>query len=178
MVASVPITPDPVTSGGNEPDFVNGAWLYLDLDKGSLTHWDNQNNQWVDWSKIAKPNLIGISSSTSVSEKYQGMEFSKAVESIMNSSKSDEEKKEGMQVFGSIEEAEKNLRPEEQIFVIGGGEIYAQTIAKCREIYVTEVLQSVKDGDAFFPSIEEDFKVEEILDENEDFILRRWISKL
>ena len=88
------------------------------------------------------------------------------------------EKKEGMQVFGSIEEAEKNLRPEEQIFVIGGGEIYAQTIAKCREIYVTEVLQSVKDGDSFFPSIEEDFKVEEILDENEDFILRRWISKL
>ena len=88
------------------------------------------------------------------------------------------EKKEGMQVFGSIEEAEKNLHPEEQIFVIGGGEIYAQTITKCREIYVTEVLQSVEDGDAFFPSIEEDFKVEEILDENEAFILRRWIRKI
>ena len=88
------------------------------------------------------------------------------------------EKKEGMQVFGSIEEAEKNLHQEEQIFVIGGGEIYAQTIAKCREIYVTEVLQSVEDGDAFFPSIEEDFKVEEILDENEAFILRRWIRKI
>ena len=99
VVASVPITPDPVTSGGNEPDFVNGAWLYLDLDKGSLTHWDNQNNQWVDWSKIAKPNLIGTSSSTSVSEKYQGMEFSKAVESIMNSSKSDEEKKEDLGAY-------------------------------------------------------------------------------
>ena len=87
------------------------------------------------------------------------------------------EKKEGMQVFDSIEEAEGNLDPEEQIFVIGGGEIYAQTLAKCREIYVTEVLQSVDDGDAFFPSIEEDFKVKEILDENEAFILRRWIRK-
>ena len=87
------------------------------------------------------------------------------------------EKKEGMQVFGSIEEAEENHDPEEQIFVIGGGEIYAQTLAKCREIYVTEVLQSVEDGDAFFPSIEEDFKVDEILDENEAFILRRWIRK-
>ena len=87
------------------------------------------------------------------------------------------EKKEGMQVFGSIEEAEENHDPEEQIFVIGGGEIYAQTLAKCREIYVTEVLQSVDDGDAFFPSIEEDFKVEEILDKNEAFILRRWIRK-
>ena len=87
------------------------------------------------------------------------------------------EKKEGMQVFGSIEEAEETLHPEEQIFVIGGGEIYAQTLAKCREIFVTEVLLSVEDGDAFFPSIEEDFKVAEILDENEAFILRRWIRK-
>ena len=87
------------------------------------------------------------------------------------------EKKEGMQVFRSIKKAEENLQPEEQIFVIGGGEIYAQTLAKCREIYVTEVLQSVDDGDAFFPSIEEDFKVEEILDENEAFILRRWVRK-
>ena len=87
------------------------------------------------------------------------------------------EKKEGMQVFGSIEEAEENLDPEEQIFVIGGGEIYAQTLAKCREIYVTEVLQSVDDGDAFFPSFEKDFIVEEILDENEAFILRRWVRK-
>ena len=87
------------------------------------------------------------------------------------------EKKEGMQVFSSIEEAEENLDSKEQIFVIGGGEVYAQTLAKCREIYVTEVLQSVDDGDVFFPSIEEDFKVEEILDENEAFILRRWIRK-
>ena len=87
------------------------------------------------------------------------------------------EKKEGMQVFGSIEEAEENLQPKEQIFVIGGGEIYAQTLAKCREIYVTEVMQSVEEGDAFFPSIEEDFKVEEVLDENEAFILRRWVRK-
>ena len=87
------------------------------------------------------------------------------------------EKKEGMQVFGSIEEAEENLDPEEQIFVIGGGEIYAQTLSKCREIYVTEVLQSIEDGDAFFPSFEKDFNVEEILDENEAFILRRWVRK-
>ena len=87
------------------------------------------------------------------------------------------EKKEGMQVFRSIEKAEENLQPEEQIFVIGGGEIYAQTLSKCREIYVTEVLQSIEDGDAFFPSFEKDFKVEEILDENEAFILRRWVRK-
>ena len=99
VVASVPITPVPVTSFGNEPDFVNGAWLYLDLDKGNLTHWDNQSNQWADWSKIAKPNLTGTTSTTSVSEKYQGMEFSKAVESIMNSSKSEEEKKDDLGAY-------------------------------------------------------------------------------
>ena len=99
VVASVPITPVPLTSFGNEPDFVNGAWLYLDLDKGNLTHWDNQSNQWSDWSKIAKPNLTGTTSTTSVSEKYQGIEFSKAVESIMNSSKSEEEKKDDLGAY-------------------------------------------------------------------------------
>ena len=96
VVASVPITTVSVTSFGNEPDFVNGAWLYLDLDKGSLTHWDNQSNQWADWSKIAKPNLTGTTSTTSVSEQYQGMEFSKAVETIMDSSKTDDEKKQDL----------------------------------------------------------------------------------
>lgn len=97
--SSTPEVSASVPTPTSEPDFVNGAWLYLDLDKGNLTHWDNQSNQWADWSKIAKPNLTGTTSTTSVSEKYQGMEFSKAVESIMNSSKSDEEKKEDLGAY-------------------------------------------------------------------------------
>ena len=87
--ASVP------TSSG-VPDFEEGVWIYLDLDQGSLTHWDKDSNQWADWSKIAKPNLTGTTSTTSVTEKYQGMEFSEAVESIMNSSKSEAEKKKDL----------------------------------------------------------------------------------
>ena len=91
--SSTPEVSATVATPMSEPDFVNGAWLYLDLDKGSLTHWDKNSNQWGDWSKIAKPNLTGTTSTTSVTEKYQGMEFSKAVESIMNSSKTEDEKK-------------------------------------------------------------------------------------
>ena len=59
--------------------------------------------------------------------------------------------------------------------MIGGGEIYSQTLSDCSEIFLTEVLCEVPDGDAFFPDITDSFVVAEILDENEDFILRRWV---
>ena len=88
--ASVP------TSSG-VPDFVKRVsgciWTWI---KGSLTHWDKNSNQWGGWSEISKPKLNGMTSTTSVTEKYQGMEFSEAVESIMNSSKSEAEKKKDL----------------------------------------------------------------------------------
>jgi len=91
--SSTPEVSATVPTPTSEPDFVNGAWLYLDLDKGSLTYWDKDSNQWADWSEIAKPNLTGTTSTTSVTEKYQGMEFSDIVSEIMNSSKTEDEKK-------------------------------------------------------------------------------------
>jgi hypothetical protein len=75
------------------PDFEEGVWLYLDMEKGNFTDWNDQSNTWGGWSKIAKPNLTDTSSPASVSEKYQGMEFSTAVDSIMNSSMTEEDKK-------------------------------------------------------------------------------------
>ena len=80
---------------------------------------------------------------------------------------------EGMDVLRSTEED----IPNEQIFVIGGGEIYEQSLSKCSEIYITEVLQTIQDGDAFFPDYKHNFQSVETLDENEEFILRRWQRK-
>ena len=96
QLSSTPEKSASVPTPSGEPDFEEGVWIYLDLDKGSLTHWDKDSNQWADWSEIAKPNLNGTTSTTSVTEKYQGMEFSEAVESIMNSSKSEAEKKKDL----------------------------------------------------------------------------------
>ncbi len=84
---------------------------------------------------------------------------------------------EGMDIIRSTDEILPKLQAGEQIFVIGGGEIYAHCLSKCNEIYITEVLQTIQGGDAFFPDYKQDFEPIETLDENEDFILRRWSRK-
>jgi dihydrofolate reductase len=77
------------------------------------------------------------------------------------------------QVFSSFEQIEKKAG-NRTIFIIGGGEIYSTFLPRCDELYLTEVQQSIKDGDAFFPTYKNDFKCVETLEKNIDFTLRRW----
>jgi dihydrofolate reductase len=58
--------------------------------------------------------------------------------------------------------AETNCK---EIFVIGGGEIYKQSMAICNKIYITRV-HATLDGDTFFPVIDESNWT---LASNEDF---------
>ncbi|MGN0687940.1 MAG: dihydrofolate reductase [Oscillospiraceae bacterium] len=61
---------------------------------------------------------------------------------------------EGAEVFGSIEgflEYAKNI--EDEIFVIGGGEIYRQMLPYCDKAYITRVYESFG-GDTFFTDID------------------------
>lgn len=58
----------------------------------------------------------------------------------------------GVEVYATIDEAVA-AHPNEEIMVIGGAEIYKQTIDKAEKLYVTHVNQAV-DGDAFFPTID------------------------
>ncbi len=61
----------------------------------------------------------------------------------------------GALVTHSIEEALELARQkkETEVFVIGGAEIYAQTMNYADKLYITEVHHSFE-GDAFFPVIE------------------------
>ena len=77
------------------------------------------------------------------------------------------------QVFSSFEQIEKKAG-NRTIFIIGGGEIYSTFLPRCNELYLTEVHQSIEDGDAFFPTYKNDFECVETLEENIDFTLRRW----
>ncbi len=62
-------------------------------------------------------------------------------------------KQDGVQVVHSIEEIEKG---DEEIFVIGGGEIYKQALPFADKLYITEVNAEEKDADTFFPMIEKE----------------------
>ena len=81
----------------------------------------------------------------------------------------------GMRVFRTLDEIGSILLPDQTLFIIGGGEIYAQALPLCHELFLTEVRQKIPDGDAFFPKFKDDFVPVETLDDNEDFILRRWV---
>lgn len=73
-------------------------------------------------------------------------------------------------------------RGQDEIFIIGGGEIYAQSLALADCLEITEVDLSV-DGDAFYPPIGDDFEQVACGDWQTDaasgvrFRFTRWIKK-
>jgi dihydrofolate reductase len=83
---------------------------------------------------------------------------------------------EGIRVFNNFDRVLENASGK-TLFVIGGGELYRQTLSYCKEIFVTEVLRTIEGGDAFFPAFEHQYDAVEVLDENDEFILRRWVAK-
>lgn len=63
-------------------------------------------------------------------------------------------------VFQTIEQALEFAKTERQqvVYVIGGGEIYKQTMDVANELIITHVYATFDDADAFFPEITSDWK--------------------
>ena len=81
-----------------------------------------------------------------------------------------------IRVFKKIQDA-LDAAKDRTLFIIGGGELYRQTLPLCDELYVSEVHRIIENGDAFFPSFKNDFQVIEKLFESPEFTLNRWIRK-
>lgn len=62
---------------------------------------------------------------------------------------------EGATVVGSLQEALALFPAEEEVFVIGGGEIYRQAMEVADRLYITKVCADYE-GDTFFPDIDPD----------------------
>ena len=62
---------------------------------------------------------------------------------------------DGIEVQRSIEFLKqfKGAQKQEEVFIIGGGELYRKTIEMADCIYLTEVQTNVPDADTFFPEI-------------------------
>lgn len=56
--------------------------------------------------------------------------------------------------FGSIEDALNNLSNEEKVFVIGGGEVFRQTIDRADALMLT-IVDDNQEGDVVFPVFED-----------------------
>jgi len=63
---------------------------------------------------------------------------------------------DGMRALGSIEDALQVARDESatELCVIGGGEIYAQTLLIADQLHLTHVDTTVENADAFFPAFD------------------------
>jgi dihydrofolate reductase len=57
----------------------------------------------------------------------------------------------GCEVFPSFDDAIKHCSQDEDIYIIGGASIYEQTIEHADRLCMTEVDDTPKDADAFFP---------------------------
>jgi len=67
--------------------------------------------------------------------------------------------KNGAEIFSNLEDALASCAGEEEVFIMGGGQIYAQAMEIAHKIYLTRVHESIK-GDTVFPEIPERFAIE------------------
>ncbi len=63
-----------------------------------------------------------------------------------------------------------------KLFVIGGAEIYRALLPRCSEFLLT-VVKLTPAADTFLPEFEADFALSEILDEDADLEIRRYVRR-
>lgn len=81
----------------------------------------------------------------------------------------------GAEVIHSPEGLESLDLEDEQVFVIGGAEIYGLFLAKLDELIVSHVFEAYE-GDTFFPDFSEFFSQYEVLEVYDAFEVRRYFK--
>jgi dihydrofolate reductase len=106
--------------------------------------------------------LMGRKTYQSLPEKFRPLPKRKNIVVTRNSA--DFEAPSSVSVFGSVEAALKGVAEEaglmqgEVLWIIGGGEVYTETLPSLDEIYLTQVL-GYHQGDVFFPVFEDQFEL-------------------
>ncbi len=65
---------------------------------------------------------------------------------------------------------------EQDVFICGGAQIYTQALPLCSDLYLTLVKRRV-DGDAFFPSFEDQFEPVAVLEDRPEFQIVHYRSR-
>lgn len=94
---------------------------------------------------MGKPIIMGRKTHESIGKPLPGRE--NIVITRDNAYRSD-----GCTVFNSVAEALAHCADKEELMIMGGAELYRQTLAKADRIYLTKVHTKIE-GDAFFPEL-------------------------
>ena len=70
-------------------------------------------------------------------------------------------------------DAYERIRPERELFVIGGAQIYRRLLPRCSELFLTQVFREVE-GDAVFPEFESEFEIADVPLKTPDFEVRHF----
>ena len=62
--------------------------------------------------------------------------------------------REGIDIVPSPEAAMELSGGDENLWVIGGGSVYAALLSRCKRAYLTKVEASAQDADTFFPNLD------------------------
>lgn len=63
---------------------------------------------------------------------------------------------DGVTIWYNLDSLPAMINSEEEVFLIGGGELFRQTLPVAKRLYVTEIEAEI-DGDVFYPSIPSHF---------------------
>ncbi len=69
--------------------------------------------------------------------------------------------------------AYEQVRPQRELFIVGGAQIYRRLLPRCSELFLTVVFREVE-GDAFFPEFEDEFELIDVLLRTADFEVRHY----
>ncbi|PHS17697.1 MAG: diacylglycerol kinase [Blastopirellula sp.] len=61
---------------------------------------------------------------------------------------------EGAVIADSLDSAIEQAAGDDELFIVGGGQIYASSLAQANKIYQTRVHTEINDGDTFFPEVD------------------------
>lgn len=82
----------------------------------------------------------------------------------------------GADVVGSLNAAVSLFDPNDETFVIGGGEIYRQAMLVADKLYITEVDKDYE-GDTFFPCVDKDVWKEILREPHDGYCFVEYLRK-
>jgi len=83
---------------------------------------------------------------------------------------------EGVEMLRDLQEFNPDAYGPREVWVIGGADVYAQTLPRCSDLYLSLVQREVE-GDAFLPSFEDDFEFAGVVFEQPEFHVRHYRRK-
>lgn len=72
-----------------------------------------------------------------------------------------------------LADAYEAVRPQRELFVIGGAQIYARLLDRCTDLYLSVVQREVE-GDAFFPEFEDRWRLHDVPLRTADFAVHHY----